>query len=470
FGCVLPGAMLLIAMGLISGCGSGSDAPAPIVTPEPALLSGVFVDSPVSGLSYTTVTQSGLTDADGTFQYRAGETVTFSAGEIVLGSTGGKAVITPVDLANGADSSANMKAVNIARFLQLIDVDGNAANGIEITDDIRAGLTWQEADGDNDGSIFDDQASIFVATGVFAVFMDQVLASLNSASVFTALSPRGLATRSATGARRNFDTALTAIAPHPFSPYVKEVGIGVTNLNISMAFYEHVLGMQFVGYQGRADRVEAVYEDNRASGRNRVVLMQFNDPAIDCTNRPVKLILAGPAVADMYAAIIAGGGAGFIEPAYPLGSPNLVAMALDPDGYMIELLEYALPGYYLTGIGIGVESLEPMDDFHTGVAGMRLKYYLNVPLFMNEVIMQSRLSPNYDVSAGMDVVLMDYFNDTGKDYQDVPAKIAYTVANPTALVQAIAAKGLPVIQVPSEGVRGVAKDPSGYEVELIAAP
>ncbi|MFO7569744.1 MAG: hypothetical protein R6W75_08075, partial [Smithellaceae bacterium] len=50
FGCFFPGAMLLIAMGLISGCGSGSDVPAPIVTPEPALSSGVFVDSPVSGL------------------------------------------------------------------------------------------------------------------------------------------------------------------------------------------------------------------------------------------------------------------------------------------------------------------------------------------------------------------------------------------------------------------------------------
>jgi hypothetical protein len=91
--------------------------------------------------------------------------------------------------------------------------------------------------------------------------------------------------------------------------------------------------------------------------------------------------------------------------------------------------------------------------------------------FMNEVIMQSPQSPwPPTTSIGMDIVLMDYFNDTGKDYNDVPAKIVYTVASPMAVSQAIAAEGLPIIQTPSAGVRGVAKDPLGYEVELAAAP
>lgn len=449
---------------ILTGCGSGDNTVAlPVKT-------GNFVDGPVSGLGYQTRSLSGITGVDGTFQYRSGETITFSAGEIVLGSTQGKSAVTPIDLASGINSSANMRAVNICRFLQLVDVDGNHANGIEITDGIRALLTWNAANGVNDGSIFQDEASVFVSTGTFAVFMNQVLTTLNGVSAFTAVMPRSLTNRTATGARRNFNATLTSMAAHPFSPYVKEVGIGVVDLNVSMEFYQNVMGMKFVDYKGRADRVEAVYEDNRASNTNKVVLMQFNDSTIDCVNRPVKLVFAVPNVQSTYDAIIANGGAGYIAPAYPLGSPNKVAMALDPNGYMLELLEYAVPVSYLTGIGIGVGSLQPIDDFYTRVLGMKFKYYLYVPLFMNEMIMQSPLSPSYDVSLGMDVVLMDYVNDSGRVYTAVPVKIAFTVGNPAAVSQAVAGEGLPIIQQPSAGVRGVAKDPNGYEVEFIQAP
>ncbi len=82
---------------------------------------------------------------------------------------------------------------------------------------------------------------------------------------------------------------------------------------------------------------------------------------------------------------------------------------------------------------------------------------------MNEVIMISSHTPK----KGLDVVLMDYFNDTGRVYTDVPAKIAFTVSDPAGVSQAISAEGMEIIQMPSAGVRGVAKDSLGYEVELI---
>jgi predicted enzyme related to lactoylglutathione lyase len=453
---------LLMGITVLAGCGS-NDPSAP-----PPVLTGTFVDSPVSGLSYQTASQSGITGADGSFLYRAGETVIFSAGEIVLGSTQGKTIVTPVDLASGVNSSANMKAVNLCRFLQLIDADANHANGIEITVGIRALLTWNPANGDNDGSIFQNETSIFLSTGTFAVFMSQVLATLNGGSVFTAVTPRLLTTRSATGARRNLNTMITAMSPHPFSPYVKEVGIGVTDLNASMSFYENVMGLRFVDYQGKTDRVEAIYEDNRTSATNRVALMQFNNSGIVCTNQPVKLVFAVPNADAAYAAILAGGGSGFSAPAVQPGLGK-IGLALDPDGYLLELIEAAsVPGAYLSGIGIGVASIQVPDDFYTRVLGMKFNYYLYVAGFMNEMIMQSPLSGAS--SFGMDIVLMDYFNDTGRVYTNVPVKIVFTVADPAMVLQAVADEGLDIIQTPSANVRGVAKDPNGYEIEVSEAP
>ncbi|MEE9310096.1 MAG: hypothetical protein V3U64_03680, partial [Cocleimonas sp.] len=59
---------------------------------------GIFTDSPTEGLHYSGPSFSGLTNRDGEFKYRQGETVTFSLGGTVLGSTKGAAVITPLSL------------------------------------------------------------------------------------------------------------------------------------------------------------------------------------------------------------------------------------------------------------------------------------------------------------------------------------------------------------------------------------
>src|SRR5690606_32424307 len=53
----------------------------------PGAKQGVFVDSPVAGLSYTTSSDlSGVTDDQGRYEYNEGDTVTFSIGELVLGT------------------------------------------------------------------------------------------------------------------------------------------------------------------------------------------------------------------------------------------------------------------------------------------------------------------------------------------------------------------------------------------------
>lgn len=114
----------------MAGCGGGSSTPAS----EDMVLTGVFIDSPVEGVTYATATQLGLTNAAGEFSYLAGEQVTFSIGATQLPAVAAAAQITPVDIAASSATSAAM-TTNIARLLQSLDQDGNPDNGITISAD-----------------------------------------------------------------------------------------------------------------------------------------------------------------------------------------------------------------------------------------------------------------------------------------------------------------------------------------------
>lgn len=97
---------------------------------------GQFLDSAVAGLWYETATRSGFTDADGFFEYVAGETVRFFLGSTLLGESDGKIEVTPLDLLEVGDHPDKLQ--NMLRVLQTIDADYDASNGIQIpkaTDD-----------------------------------------------------------------------------------------------------------------------------------------------------------------------------------------------------------------------------------------------------------------------------------------------------------------------------------------------
>lgn len=118
---------------LFSGCGDGSG------TKTIELLEGIFVDSPVKGLYYTTSTQSGYTDVDGKFKYKPGENITFYLGNLPIGSSNGKNLVTVIDLNN--DNYSNLdtlsnKSINTLRLLQSLDKDNELSNGIDIVDEI----------------------------------------------------------------------------------------------------------------------------------------------------------------------------------------------------------------------------------------------------------------------------------------------------------------------------------------------
>lgn len=173
----------IAALLMLNGCGNdsgsaGGSAEQPPQAVVPA--KGVFVDSPVAGMAYQTATQSGETDEKGEFQYLPGETVTFSIGDVVIGSAPGASKVTPVDLGT-VKIDSDQRTVNISRFLQALDRDGDHDNGIQLSPEINTELKGRNIDFDKDSVSFND-------ADMLALF-----ATLNSKGAFTGTAQRGLA-------------------------------------------------------------------------------------------------------------------------------------------------------------------------------------------------------------------------------------------------------------------------------------
>ena len=127
----------VLAASLLTGCNNDNDK----------TLTGRFVDSPVQGLSFSTPSQSGETNANGEFTYQAGEMVTFAIGNLQLPAVKAQQTVTPLDLF-GASSPYNPAVVNLARLLQSLDADSVAENGIalSIPDTLPASVSdWRDS-------------------------------------------------------------------------------------------------------------------------------------------------------------------------------------------------------------------------------------------------------------------------------------------------------------------------------------
>lgn len=103
------------------------------------MLEGLFA-GPIVGLRFETPTISGTTDERGTFRYEDGEIVSFSVGRTLVGSARGASRLTIADIVARVDGSPRKLAdpglTNIARFLLTLDEDGDASNGIVLTNQV----------------------------------------------------------------------------------------------------------------------------------------------------------------------------------------------------------------------------------------------------------------------------------------------------------------------------------------------
>lgn len=124
------GAALAAAVAMVvAGCGGGGGGGG-AGTAAPGASVGVLTDSPIEGVQYTTSGgYTGLTDANGNYNYNPGETVTFRIGNIDLGTVTASGTVTPIDLAAG---NAN-RVTNLLVLLQSLDSDGDPSTRITIT-------------------------------------------------------------------------------------------------------------------------------------------------------------------------------------------------------------------------------------------------------------------------------------------------------------------------------------------------
>ena len=113
----------MITFALLASCGGGGGSGGTAST-STATLTGVFSDAPVSGLTYTTSSgASGTTNALGQFNFAPGDTVTFKAAGITLGSAvptvgaTGNATVTPLNLVQSAINVSDPTVVAIGQFL-----------------------------------------------------------------------------------------------------------------------------------------------------------------------------------------------------------------------------------------------------------------------------------------------------------------------------------------------------------------
>ena len=133
FLCSTSNLVLIASAFLVASCGgggSGGDGSSDSDTPASTVNTGVFIDSRVEGLEYATSTQNGVTNANGEFQYEDGENVTFSLYGQPIANVPGYDVLTPFD--NSDDTVHPDYPINLLRFMQTLDTDGDAANGITL--------------------------------------------------------------------------------------------------------------------------------------------------------------------------------------------------------------------------------------------------------------------------------------------------------------------------------------------------
>lgn len=114
-------------------------------THKPTLV-GVVIDSAVVNLNYDGPGPlDGATNSFGQFNYQPGELITFKIGDIALPAVSGQPVITLFNFA-GSNDINNTTLVNIARFLQSLDSDGNPDNGITISAQAHTAATGHSLD------------------------------------------------------------------------------------------------------------------------------------------------------------------------------------------------------------------------------------------------------------------------------------------------------------------------------------
>jgi len=140
-------ACVIAALTVLAGCGLGdhsnSDAGGG-TTASPATLAdaetGVFLDSEVVNIDYSTESLNGVTNGAGEFNFRENENITFAVGALELPEIPAFSTVTPADMGRSIGLPARV-VMNVTRLLHTLDEDLDPRNGIQITDAAKAVAT-----------------------------------------------------------------------------------------------------------------------------------------------------------------------------------------------------------------------------------------------------------------------------------------------------------------------------------------
>lgn len=174
---------------VLSACGGGGGSPSNAALPggsgptvgatSPAgLLVATFIDAPVAGLEYSANSASGVTDDLGNFEYAQGETVTFSVGNVVLGSAKPDGdVVRPVHLVAGASSDTDVRVTRILQTLQSLDDNADPEDGIRISRATREHMRSSTSGAVHldDSTTTDDEVEQTLPAGTFTVTPDEAV-------------------------------------------------------------------------------------------------------------------------------------------------------------------------------------------------------------------------------------------------------------------------------------------------------
>ena len=109
---------VIVASLLLAGCGSSSSST------ETSTGVAYYVDSAIKGIDYDCGAEQGVTGEDGKFTFEKNKNCSFKVGNVLLREVNASTLKDGITiLEDDADT---------ARFLQTLDKDGNASNGIEV--------------------------------------------------------------------------------------------------------------------------------------------------------------------------------------------------------------------------------------------------------------------------------------------------------------------------------------------------
>jgi catechol 2,3-dioxygenase-like lactoylglutathione lyase family enzyme len=246
--------------------------------------------------------------------------------------------------------------------------------------------------------------------------------------------------------------ALPADPPQrePVVNYIAAVGLGVGQLDATVALYTNGLGLIELRRDTRADRIEVVLGAQGGRG-SQVILMDYTDGVgRNFQQNPGKLVFYTSDPAAYAQQFVAAGGRITLPPApQPAFGGTVVGFGRDLDNNLIEIVgDAGAATPYLGAFGLGVSELDAARDFYVEQFGLRETLFLQIPGQYDEYILES------PVPGSSALVLMNWTNGSVRNYQGNPIKLEFASSSPQDLSDGLEGQGLSVTRLPDQAGAG----------------